>query len=121
MKLKIIKNEFSICKVKDIKFIDFSSEFLFVGKTDEEISIVCSIDSVPKITIERDDGWKGFRVEGQLDFSLVGILSKISNILANNSISIFALSTFNTDYIMVKECDFIKAIESLKKEGYTIV
>ena len=58
---------------------------------------------MPKMTIEREDGWRGFRIQGILDFSLIGILSKLSGILADNKIGIFAISTFNTDYILVKD------------------
>lgn len=60
-------------------------------------------------TIERNDGWKCMRVQGVLDFSLVGILSKISGILASKNISIFAISTYDTDYILVRKEDFEKA------------
>ena len=75
---------------------------------------------VPDNTTERDDGWKAFRIVGVLDFSLIGILSKISGILADNKIGIFAISTYNTDYILTKEEDFARALEVLKNAGYTI-
>ena len=75
---------------------------------------------VPGNTIERNDGWRAFRIEGVLDFSLIGILSKISTCLAENGIGIFAISTFNTDYVLTKENDFSKAIEVLELAGYTI-
>ena len=72
-------------------------------------------------TIERDDGWRGFRIQGVLDFSLIGILSKLSGILAEHKIGIFAVSTYNTDYILVKEANFNRALEALVSEGYTVV
>ena len=72
-------------------------------------------------TTERDDGWRGFRIQGVLDFSLIGILSKLSGILAENHIGIFAVSTYNTDYILVKEENFERALEVLASKGYTIV
>ena len=62
----------------------------------------------------RDDGWRGFRVCGTLDFSLIGILAWIAETLAANEISIFAISTYNTDYVLVKEENFDKALEVLK-------
>ena len=52
--------------------------------------------------IQRDDGWKAFRIQGVLDFSLIGILAKIAAALADNGISIFAVSTYNTDYVLIK-------------------
>ena len=75
---------------------------------------------VPDNTIARDDGWKGFRICGVLDFSLIGILARISKILASNQIGIFAISTYNTDYILTKEGDFKKALQVLKNSEYHI-
>ena len=98
-----------------------TAEFYFVGKTDEEISLVCKTEDTPAETIERDDGWKAFRIQGVLDFSLIGILSKLSGILADNNIGIFAVSTYNTDYILVKKENFDKALKVLTSEGYTVV
>ena len=121
MNLKVIDTEFSVCKVEDYKQVDLNEEFVFTGHTDEEHSLVCPTTLVPDNTTERNDGWKAFRIEGVLDFSLIGILSRISGVLADNAIGIFALSTFNTDYILTKESDFSKAIEVLEQAGYTII
>lgn len=121
MELKKIKSDFSVCKVEDYSLVNLDSEFCFIGKTDEEKSLVCRTEDVPANTIERDDGWKAFRIQGILDFSLIGILSNISKILADNKIGIFAVSTFNTDYVLTKAENFQKAIDVLKTEGYQIV
>ena len=98
-----------------------TSEFYFIGKTDEEISLVCKTEDTPSETVERNDGWKGFRIQGTLDFSLIGILSKLSGILADHQIGIFAVSTYNTDYILVKKENFDRALQILASEGYIIV
>ena len=111
----------TLCKLKSIDDIDISKEFYFIGKTDEEISLVCKTEDVPDNVAERDDGWMGFRIQGVLDFSLVGILSKLSGILADNGIGIFAVSTYNTDYILVKEENYSKALNVLTNAGYTLV
>jgi hypothetical protein len=111
----------TVCKVASVADIDFDSDFFFVGKTDEETSLVCTTDCVPAQTTEREDGWKAFRIVGTLDFSLVGILSKISGILADEGIGIFAVSTYNTDYILVKDADFKRAMDALAAAGYSIV
>ena len=111
----------TVCKVKNIDDIDLSKEFYFIGKTDEEISLVCETNDVPENTIEREDGWRGFRIQGILDFSLIGILSKLSGILADNKIGIFAVSTFKTDYILVKDADFEKSLAVLLNAGYTVI
>jgi hypothetical protein len=121
MELKKIEHKLTVCKVKNISDIDMTSEFYFIGRTDEEISLVCKTEDTPAETVERDDGWKGFRIQGTLDFSLIGILSKLSGILADHKIGIFAVSTYNTDYILVKEKNFERALEVLKSEGYSIV
>lgn len=120
MELKKIDYGFTVCKVKSEKDLDLTKEFYFVGKTDEEISLVCITEDTPENTIEREDGWKAFRIEGVLDFSLIGILSKISTILAENQIGIFVVSTFNTDYVLVKEENFERALILLQEKGYRV-
>lgn len=121
MQIKRYNYDFSVCKVKDVSKVDFSQEFCFLGKTDEELSVVCLTDCVPEGTIERDDGWKAFRIQGVLDFSLIGILAKISTILAENKIGIFAISTYNTDYILTKAENYEMAIKALEDAGYEII
>ena len=121
MVLKKIEHKLSVCRVTDISDIDLNTDFYFIGKTDEELSLVCKTDAVPYKTIERDDGWRGFRIQGVLDFLLIGILSKLSGILAEHKIGIFAVSTYNTDYILVKEENFDRAMEALISEGYKVV
>lgn len=121
MELQRLNYDLTICKVESESMIDLHSDFCFVGKTDDEISLVCLTKNVPVNTVERDDGWKGLRIRGVLDFSLIGILARISSILAENRIGIFAVSTFNTDYILVKEENFNRALDALEREGYRIV
>ena len=100
--------------------VDLSSVFCFPQKTDEENLLVCLTEQVPENVTYREDEWKAFRIKGQMEFSLIGILSGISTILAGKAIGIFAISTFNTDYILVKQEDFEKAIDALDHAGYTI-
>lgn len=120
MILKEIKVDFSICKTPDFSGIDLDAEYCFIGKTDEELSVVCPTEKAPQNALERSDGWRAFRIEGTLDFSLVGILAKISGILARAGIGIFAVSTYNTDYIFTRQADFPKASEVLANNGYEI-
>lgn len=120
MKIKKIEHDFSVCKVKDYSQTDLDAEFCFIGKTDEEKSLVCLTQNVPANTTDREDDWKAFRIEGVLDFALIGILSRISGILTENQISIFAVSTYNTDYVLVKKESYTRAIEVLEKAGYEI-
>lgn len=87
MEIKKIAQDFSVCKVTDYSLVNLDSEYCFTGKTDEEKSLVCITSEVPANTIQRDDGWKAFRIQGVLDFSLIGILAKITGLLAENNIS----------------------------------
>ena len=121
MVIKKINHDFTVCKVPDYSQVDIEREYCFTGKTDEEKSLVCLTECVPKNADERDDGWKAFRIQGTLDFSLIGILSKISTLLAENEIGIFAISTYNTDYILTKKQNFEKAISVLSGAGYQVV
>ena len=121
MNLKILPQAFTVCQISDASEVDFSQAFVFFSKTDEEFSLVCETASVPANTIAREDGWRGFRVCGVLDFSLVGILAEISGVLAAQKISIFAVSTYNTDYIFTKAVAFDRAISVLSAAGYAIL
>ena len=116
--LEPLKPRFSVCKVTDYSGIDLTQPFCFTGATDEENSLVCPEAFIPDNTTERDDGWKGFRIVGTLEFSMIGILARISKILASNGIGIFAISTYNTDYIFTKEENFEKALTALSESGY---
>ena len=121
MEIRKLNQDFSVCKVMDYSLVNMDAEYSFIGKTDEEKSLVCITGDVPSNVIERDDGWKGFRIQGVLDFSLIGILSKIAEILAENSISIFAISTYYTDYVLIKKEKYQKALDILEHSGYEIV
>ena len=118
MTIKILPQALTVCKVESVSEIDLSRPLYFIGRTDEELSLVCETADTPKNTLAREDGWRGFRIEGTLDFSLVGILSKLSGILAEAEIGIFAVSTYNTDYILVKEENLERAIYALSERGY---
>ena len=121
MRIKKIDYDFSVCKVADYSLVDLTADYCFVGKTEEENSLVCITDNVPLNVIRREDGWKAFRVQGSLDFSLIGTLSGISGILADNQISIFVVSTFDTDYVLTKTENYQSALDILEAAGYEIV
>lgn len=118
MDLKIIPDNFSVCQVADYSKINMEEKYFFAASTDEERSLVCPADAVPENATKREDGWKAFRIEGVLDFSLIGILADISALLADSRIGIFAISTYNTDYIFIKEENFHRALNVLAEAGY---
>lgn len=115
MQLKILDNKLKVAKLKSnetVPQIVFEQEFYSITKTDEELSIV--IDEYIDISSEIVEyNWRAIKVVGVLDFSLIGILSGISKILAESKISIFAISTYNTDYILLKADKLESAIEVL--------
>ncbi|OOM16073.1 ACT domain-containing protein [Clostridium saccharobutylicum] len=121
--MKLLKEEYGVCRLDVTELIPEWAQnrgFFSITRTSDELSVVCAQGNIPNdIKCERD--WKILRIEGTLDFSLVGILSSISTILAQNGISIFAISTYDTDYILVKNNDIDNAIESLIKEGYEVI
>lgn len=120
MEIKKIDYDFSVCKVTDYSQTDLDSEYCFTGKTEEEKSLVCITENVPANTIACENGWKAFKIQGMLDFSLIGVLSRISALLADNEIGIFAISTYNTDYILTKKENYEKALDVLSDAGYQV-
>lgn len=118
MNLELLPYDLTVCKVSSAADFQLSDDFYFIGKTDEELSLVCKTESAPQNTTDREDGWRGFRIAGMLDFLLIGILSKLSAVLADNQIGIFVVSTFNTDYVLVKRENLEKAILVLKENGW---
>lgn len=100
-----------------------SKELLSITYTNEELSIVCSEESVPDNiqNIKINSGWKCIKVEGPLDFSLTGILSSLTSPLAKAKISIFAISTYDTDYLLVKSDALEPALQILSNNGHSII
>lgn len=97
----------------------FQGAFSSVSKSSDELSIVCESRLVPSPSTARVEGeWRCLRVEGTLDFALTGILSRIAAPLAAAEISIFAISTFDTDYVMVKARDLDAAKSALSAAGF---
>jgi len=98
----------------------YSAPVFFIAKTYDELSIVCP-DFVKLNSNESESGWAALEVLGPLGFSMTGILSNISGVLAQEKISIFAISTFDTDYILIKQEFIDKAINSLQQHGYNVI
>ena len=120
MNLEVLSHAFSVCKVADYRGVSLDAPFLFTAATDAEKSLVCPTPLVPPATLAREDGWRAFRVEGALDFSLVGILASLSDILAAVGVGLFAVSTFDTDYILVKAANLDRALDALRAAGHRI-
>ena len=121
MTIEALDAHFSICQVRDFSSVDLEAPFCFAGKTDEEHSLVCLTQSVPDNALAREDGWRALRIQGALDFSLVGVLARIAALMAERGIGIFAISTFNTDYILTRQEQYPQALEALLRAGYKLV
>ena len=121
--LRLLEDRFCVCKLNKDETIPewaYKGQFYSITRTQDELSIVCEQTNTPSgIQCEKD--WTILKIEGVLDFSLVGILSAISTILAENKISIFAISTFDTDYILIKYVDVETAVRVLTAENYEII
>ena len=117
MKLQAWSEELTVCKIRDGK--DAPRDGLcFLSRTDEEISLVCESRYAPRACLCREEGWRAFRIAGTLDFSLVGVLARITALLAEAGIGVFVVSTFNPDYVLVQNERFSDALETLKSAGY---
>lgn len=93
--------------------------FWSATRTSDELSVVLPEKSAPQ-NIPVENGWRMIQIQGPIDFGLTGILSGILNPLAEAKIGIFAISTYDTDYILIKEDQFSAALETLQNVGYKI-
>lgn len=119
MRLKFLPQSFSVCQLP-MEAAPVGRKWSFTGKTEDEYSLVCPTEQVPADTLRREDGWRCFLVdEGPLDFSMIGVLARISRVLAEAQVGIFVISTYNTDYIFLKEMQMAAAQEALIRAGYT--
>lgn len=119
--LQLLPQDFTVCQLPPETLPDISAPFCFYGRTDEESSLVCPADSVPAAALCREDGWRALRICGTLDFSLIGILARITALLAGEKIGVFVLSTYNTDYVLVKEARLADALEALRSADYHLI
>ena len=121
--LSLLPHTFAICRLEpeaDIPSWAVAGEFFSVTRTEEELSLVCLQEKVPEnIRCEKD--FRCLKVGGPLDFSLTGILSSLTIPLAQAGISVLALSTFDTDYLLVKAAQVDRAVQKLSQAGYPFV
>jgi hypothetical protein len=121
--LEVLPDTFVIHSLPDDAQIPpsvFSAPVYFIGKTHDELSLVVP-DTIQITSDESDGGWRALEVLGPLSLSMVGIMAQIGSVLAAAKISIFVLSTFETDFFLVKQQDLDKAAQALHKEGYKVI
>ncbi len=122
LELLIMDDHLAVCKLDpagDIPSWATQGGFFSITRTHDELSVVCPEASVPA-DVRAEDGWRCFRVAGSMDFSVVGVLASLTAPLAGANIGIFALSTFDTDYLLVKAHDLPEAIEALVACGHAV-
>ena len=120
--LDFLHDEFAVCRLPVDAAVPnwaWAGELTSITSTDDELSVVCIADPVP-VDVEHTPGWRALKVRGPLDFSLVGILAGLSGILADAGVSIFAISTYDTDYILVRGEQLETAVEALKAAGHEV-
>lgn len=120
--ISVLPFSLSVCRLEaDCSIPGWASAgpFFAITRTSEELSVVCEAAMVPE-GIRSESGWCALKVEGPLDFALTGILARLSGVLAEAEISIFALSTFDTDYILVREARLDAAVAALREAGYIV-
>lgn len=120
MRLSRLPGSYTVAKYEAVPPHPSGSAFSSLSVTPQEISLVCNTASLPDGAGKTESGWAALMIEGPLDFSLVGILSELTGLLAKAHISVFAISTFDTDVLMVKETSWDDTIACLKEAGHDV-
>jgi hypothetical protein len=122
MNLTTLPDPLAICRLspaEDVPEWAMIGEFVSITHTADELSIVCAEEHVPS-DVKADRGWRALKVEGPLDLALTGVLASLANPLAEAQINLFAVSTFDTDYLLVKEYNVTRAGEALRQAGHVV-
>ena len=120
--LEVLTDELTVCRMPPNTPVPdwaWSEGFTSVTRTDDELSVVCAAEPVPA-DVKHTAGWRALKVRGPLDFALVGILADLSGTLADAGVSIFAISTYDTDYILVRGEQLDTAVKALKTTGHEV-
>lgn len=118
MKLVALKQRYAVCALEKPYLPD--GEFVSLTISGGEVSLVCEEDKMPEKCIA-ETGWRALRVQGPLDFSLIGILAALAGTLAGAGVSVFALSTYETDYLLVKQQSLDTAVQALRQHGHDVI
>jgi hypothetical protein len=121
--LQTLSGDYAVCQLPpDAPFPNWAQgdELLALVRTADEVSVVCEQRYMPD-GVRAEKGWRALKVVGPLDFALVGILASLAGVLAQVGVSIFVLSTFDTDYLLVKADDLETATDALEKAGHKVL
>ena len=120
--LSILPDPLAICRLspaEDVPEWAMIGEFVSITHTSDELSIVCDAEHVPP-DVKADRDWRALKVAGPLDLALTGILASLAEPLAQARINIFAVSTLDTEYLLVKEYNLLQACEALQQAGHAV-
>lgn len=120
--LTLLQNQLAVCRMESdapVPAWALTGSIWSITRTHDELSLVCGQERVPA-GIQSEPGWRALKVEGPLDFALIGILAGLASTLAQSAISLFAISTYDTDYILIKADRVEQAIQSLQSAGYLV-
>lgn len=121
MILQIIDRDFSVYKVKEIDPNIIKNEFTFIGKTDNELSVISESQYVPKEVLKVEHGWKCFRIAEDASFEKYGMIAFLANIISAQKTSTLVVGTYDTDYLLIKKEKFQQVVQALKDNGCTFV
>lgn len=121
LRLVVLDCALSVCKLEKLPESLLDDGFCCVTRTEDELSVVCETSKVPEGALAREDGLRALKVQGPLDFALVGILARLSLTLANVHVPLFAISTYDTDYILVNEENLGLAVVALRDAGCIVI
>ena len=122
LKLSVLPGEYAVCQLPadhPIPAWASAGELFSVTRTPEEVSVVCAASSVPT-DVRHAAGWSALKLHGPFDFALTGILAGVLNPLHASGVGIFALSTFDTDYVLVQAAQLEQAVSALRGAGHTV-
>ena len=120
--LLTIPGRFAVCKLPPAERVPTwatAADLFSITRTNDELSVVCPEEVAPS-EVRSEKGWRCLRVAGAIDFTAIGVLASLVSPLAEKGISVFAISTFDTDYLLVKEKDWLATLTALKSAGHTI-
>ena len=120
--LSVLPDELAICRfdLDDRWSLPQQGSFMSVTRTEDEISVVCPVESVRE-NARSELGWRALKVHGPIPFEMTGVLAAIVNPLAEAKIPVFAIATFDTDYVLVKQETLEGAAQALRKAGHLVL
>ena len=122
LNLSLLPHKYAVCQLHPDKHIPYWAllgDFVSLTRTHEELSIVCQQDNVPD-DIEAERGWRCLQVQGAFDFSAAGVHASLAIPLAEADISVLAIATYATDYLLIKEQNVERALQVLEQAGHYI-